>query len=120
MDIPVPGTDGLEGTRRILASKPGRECRIVILHHVRPRQCVYAALAAGASGSLLKDTSPEQLVATVRMVRSGDALLTPSITRRLIERLLRTSQFISHAGLSDLTAEELQVLRLLARELRNA
>ena len=122
MDIPVPGTDGLEGTRRILASKPGRECRIVILHHVRPRQCVYAALAAGASGSLLKDTSPEQLVAAVQTVRSGDALLAPSITRRLIERFAphQPGPFISHADLSDLTARELQVLRLLARGLSNA
>jgi len=62
--------------------------------------CASRAPQAGCavSGGLLKDTSPEQFVATVRMVRSGDALLTPSITRRLIERLLRTSQFISHAG----------------------
>ena len=122
MDIRMPGMDGLEATRRILASKPGCGCRIIILTTFDLDQYVYAALTAGASGFLLKDTSPEQLVAAVRMVRSGDALLAPSITRRLIERFAphQPDQFISHAGLSDLTARELQVLRLLARGLSNA
>jgi len=114
--------DGLEATRRILGSKPGCGCRIIILTTFDLDQYVYAALTAGASGFLLKDTSPEQLVAAVRTVRSGDALLAPSITRRLIERFAphQPEQFISHAGLSDLTARELEVLRLLARGLSNA
>src|SRR3984893_15307958 len=122
MDIRMPEMDGLEATRRILASKPGCGCRIIILTTFDLDQYVYAALTAGASGFLLKDTSPEQLVAAVRMVRSGDALLAPSITRRLIERFAphQPGQCISHAGLSDLTARELQVLRLLARGLSNA
>ena len=103
MDIRMPVMDGLEATRRILASKPGYGCRIIILTTFDLDQYVYAALTAGASGFLLKDTSPEQLVAAVRMVRSGDALLAPSITRRLIERFAphQPGQFISHAGLSE-------------------
>jgi DNA-binding NarL/FixJ family response regulator len=122
MDIRMPGMDGLDATRRILASKPGCGCRIIILTTFDLDQYVYAALTAGASGFLLKDTSPEQLVAAVRTVRSGDALLAPSITRRLIERFApyQPGQLISHAGLSDLTPRELQVLRLLARGLSNA
>src|SRR5215831_13537728 len=122
MDIRMPEMDGLEATRRILASKAGCGCRIIILTTFDLDQYVYAALTAGASGFLLKDTSPEQLVAAVRTVRSGDALLAPSITRRLIERFAphQPGQFVSHAGLSDLTARELQVLRLLARGLSNA
>ena len=122
MDIRMPGMDGLEATRRILGSKPGSECRIIILTTFDLDQYVYSALTAGASGFLLKDTSPEQLVAAVRTVRSGDALLAPSITRRLIERFApqQPDQVISPADLSGLTARELQVLRLLARGLSNA
>jgi DNA-binding NarL/FixJ family response regulator len=122
MDIRMPGMDGLEATRRILGSKPDCECRIIILTTFDLDEYVYAALTAGASGFLLKDTSPEQLVAAVRTVRSGDALLAPSITRRLIQRYAprQPDQLISHTGLSDLTARELQVLRLLARGLSNA
>ena len=122
MDIRMPGMDGLEATRRILGSKPGGGCRIIILTTFDLDQYVYAALTAGASGFLLKDTSPEQLVAAVRTVRSGDALLAPSITRRLIERFApqQPDQVISPADLSVLTTRELQVLRLLARGLSNA
>ena len=122
MDIRMPGMDGLEATRRILGSKPGVGCRIIILTTFDLDEYVYAALTAGASGFLLKDTLPEQLVAAVRMVRSGDALLAPSITRRLIERFAphQPEQLISHAGLSDLTTREHEVLTLLARGLSNA
>jgi DNA-binding NarL/FixJ family response regulator len=122
MDIRMPGMDGIEATRRILGSKPGGGCQIIILTTFDLDQYVYAALTAGASGFLLKDTSPEQLVAAIQTVRSGDALLAPTITRRLIERFAapQPDQFISHAALSDLTARELQVLRLLARGLSNA
>ena len=122
MDIRMPEMDGLEATRRILGSKPGCGCRIIILTTFDLDQYVYAALTAGASGFLLKDTSPEQLVAAVRTVRSGDALLAPSITRRLIERFAphQPGQVISRTGLSDLTARELEVLRLLAQGLSNA
>ncbi len=86
MDIRMPEMDGLEATRRILASQAGAGCRIIILTTFDLDQYVYTALTMGASGFLLKDVSPEQLVAAVRLVRSGDALLAPSITRRLIKQ----------------------------------
>src|SRR5262245_10187307 len=122
MDIRMPEMDGLEATRHILAAPAGRACRIIILTTFDLDQYVYAALTAGASGFLLKDVSPEQLVAAVRMVRSGDALLAPSITRRLVERFAsRAPASAALPGdLSELTARELEVLRLLARGLSNA
>ena len=122
MDIRMPEMDGLEATRRIFAARGGSGCRIIILTTFDLDQYVYAALTAGASGFLLKDVSPEQLVAAVRMVRSGDALLAPSITRRLVERFAprATSRPVVHADLSALTPRELEVLRLLARGLSNA
>ena len=122
MDIRMPEMDGLEATRRIMSAKPANGCRIIILTTFDLDQYVYAALTAGASGFLLKDTSPEQLVAAVRLVRTGDALLAPSITRRLVERFAphRAEQMNVHADLSDLTPRELEVLRLLARGLSNA
>ena len=82
MDIRMPEMDGLEATRRILAAPATRGCQIIVLTTFDLDQYVYAALTAGASGFLLKDVSPEQLVAAVRLVRSGDALLAPSNTRR--------------------------------------
>jgi DNA-binding NarL/FixJ family response regulator len=122
MDIRMPEMDGLEATRRILAAPAGRDCRIIILTTFDLDQYVYAALSAGASGFLLKDVTPEQLVAAVRMVRSGDALLAPSITRRLVERFAprAATRTAVHADLSELTPRELEVLRLLARGLSNA
>jgi DNA-binding NarL/FixJ family response regulator len=122
MDIRMPEMDGLEATRRILAAPAGRDCRIIILTTFDLDQYVYAALTAGASGFLLKDVSPEQLVAAVRMVRNGDALLAPSITRRLVERFApqAPARTAVHADLSELTPRELEVLRLLARGLSNA
>jgi DNA-binding NarL/FixJ family response regulator len=127
MDIRMPGMDGLEATRRILATGSGSGCRIIILTTFDLDRYVYAALTAGASGFLLKDISPEHLVAAVRLVRSGDALLAPSITRRLIERFApcdagpgTTRPVVLHTDLSDLTPREVEVLRLLARGLSNA
>jgi DNA-binding NarL/FixJ family response regulator len=121
MDIRMPEMDGLEATRRILAARAGSECRIIMLTTFDLDQYVYEAITAGASGFLLKDVSPEQLVAAVRLVRSGDALLAPSITRRLVERFAPAAAG-SAAGreLSDLTPRELEVLRWLARGLSNA
>jgi len=102
--------------------QPGRGCRIIILTTFDLDQYVYAALTAGASGFLLKDVSPAQLVAAVRLVRSGDALLAPSVTRRLVERFAPQSpgRPMVHSDLSELTPRELEVLRLLARCLSNA
>src|SRR5207244_11695961 len=109
-------------TRRTRARPAGRDCRIIILTTFDLDQYVYAALTAGASGFLLKDVSPVQLVAAVRMVRSGDALLAPSITRRLVERFAprAAARPVVHADLSELTPRELHVLPLLARGLRHA
>jgi DNA-binding NarL/FixJ family response regulator len=121
MDIRMPGMDGLEATRRILAGPAGADCRVIILTTFDLDQYVYTALSAGASGFLLKDVSPEQLIDAVRTVRSGDALLAPSITRRLVERFASTpSAPPMHADLSELTPRELEVLQLLAQGLSNA
>jgi len=115
MDIRMPEMDGLEATRRIAAARS--EVRIIILTTFDLDQYVYAALTAGASGFLLKDVSPEHLIAAVRLVRRGDALLAPSITRRLVERFAPRS---AGADLSALTPRELEVLGLIARGLSNA
>ncbi len=125
MDIRMPGMDGIEATRRILAddAPEASGTRVVILTTYDLDHYVYAALTAGASGFLLKDVTPEHLVAAVRLVRSGDALLAPAITRRLIERFAHRQEHprpARHADLSGLTPRELEVLRLLATGLSNA
>jgi len=122
MDIRMPELDGLEATRRILAAPSGGDVRIIILTTFDLDQYVYAALAAGASGFLLKDVSPEHLVAAVQLVRTGDALLAPSITRRLVERFAPRPAPAGAAGpgLSALTPRELEVLGLVARGMSNA
>ena len=121
MDIRMPELDGLEATRRILAAD-GDVPRVLMLTTFDLDEYVYAALAAGASGFLLKDVAPEQLTAAVRLVRSGDALLAPSITRRLVERFARGGQETSavHRDLASLTPREREVLQHLARGLSNA
>lgn len=121
MDIRMPHLDGLEATRRILTGAPG-EPRVIILTTFDLDHLVYAALSAGASGFLLKDVTPEHLSAAVRLIRTGDALLAPAITRRLVERHAtrdaRTTT--AHRDLATLTPRELDVLRLLAQGLSNA
>jgi DNA-binding NarL/FixJ family response regulator len=116
MDIRMPKVDGLEATRRLMADTETRT-RIVMLTTFDLDEYVYAALHAGASGFLLKDVTPERLVASVRGVVEGDALLAPSITRRLVERFARRSGTREkiHADLSSLTPREMDVLKLLAR-----
>jgi DNA-binding NarL/FixJ family response regulator len=130
MDIRMPGLDGIEATRRILAAGPAvAEVRIIILTTFDLDQYVYAALAAGASGFLLKDVTPEHLIGAVQLVRTGDALLAPSITRRLVERFAPRSGKPSPAAgppgsaapdLDALTPRELEVLGLVARGMSNA
>jgi DNA-binding NarL/FixJ family response regulator len=121
MDIRMPEMDGVEATRRILAGDSGGT-RIVILTTFDLDEYVYAALEAGASGFLLKDVTPEQLIAAVRLVAAGDALLAPSITRRLVERFAKPAAIppASRQALGTLTAREEEVLRLIARGLSNA
>ncbi|MEU8947115.1 response regulator transcription factor [Streptomyces sp. NPDC048489] len=133
MDVRMPRMDGIEATRRILGGPDGRDGlggpdgpagpRVIILTTYDLDHYVYAALTAGASGFLLKDVTPEHLVAAVRLVRSGDALLAPTITRRLIERFAQRQEAPRpglHRDLSALTPRELEVLRLLATGLSNA
>ncbi|CAL9516012.1 Transcriptional regulatory protein DegU [Actinosynnema sp. ALI-1.44] len=122
MDIRMPELDGLEATRRILTGRPD-EPRVIMLTTFDLDHYVYAALAAGASGFLLKDVTPEHLVSAVRLVRTGDALLAPTITRRLVERFAHRDDAgppAVHRDLNALTPRELEVLGMLARGLSNA
>jgi DNA-binding NarL/FixJ family response regulator len=121
MDIRMPVLDGLEATRRILAGAPA-EPRVLILTTFDLDHYVYAALAAGASGFLLKDVTPEYLVTAVRLVRAGDALLAPAITRRLVERFAARDgePRAPHRDLASLTPREREVMQLLARGMSNA
>jgi len=121
MDIRMPELDGIAATQRILADA-GAVCRVVMLTTFDLDEYVYGALRAGASGFLLKDVTPEQLVAAVRVVAVGDALLAPSITRRLVERFARPGPATAAAGIQveRLTSREREVLVLLARGLSNA
>jgi DNA-binding NarL/FixJ family response regulator len=119
MDIRMPTMDGLEATRRILAEP--MDCRVLMLTTFDLDRYVYAALSSGASGFLLKDVTPEHLTAAVRLVTTGDALLAPSITRRLVERFATPAptQPAVHRDLAVLTPRELEVLTLMGHGLSN-
>jgi DNA-binding NarL/FixJ family response regulator/class 3 adenylate cyclase len=122
MDVRMPELDGIEATRRLLGQE-NTETKIVMLTTFDMDEYVYDALRAGASGFMLKDVPPEQLVTGIRAVASGDALLAPSVTRRVIEEFVRrppSSVRELPPKLSDLTARELEVLKLIARGLSNA
>jgi DNA-binding NarL/FixJ family response regulator len=123
MDIRMPRMDGLEATRRILAGGQagGAGPRVLILTTFDLDEYVFDALQAGASGFLLKDVPPEQLVAGIRAVADGEALLAPTVTRRLIETFMRANRVASPpAALAELTEREREVLALMARGLSNA
>ncbi len=118
MDIRMPELDGLEATRRILAADDPP--RILILTTFDLDEYVYEALRAGASGFVLKDDPPEQLLAAIRIVAGGEALLSPAITKRVIEQFTRIPRPAPPRQLDELTERELEVFRLIARGLSNA
>jgi DNA-binding NarL/FixJ family response regulator len=121
MDVRMPELDGIEATRRLLENGAD-ETKVVMLTTFDMDEYVYDALRAGASGFLLKDVPPEQLIDGIRAVGNGDALLAPSVTRRLIEEFVRSGPARTEPpeGLSELTARELEVLEAIARGLSNA
>jgi DNA-binding NarL/FixJ family response regulator len=118
MDIRMPELDGLQATRRILAADD--DARILILTTFDLDEYVYEALRAGASGFVLKDDPPEQLIAAIRTVAAGDPLLSPTITKRVIKQFTRIPRPEPPKELDELTAREQEILRLIARGLSNA
>jgi DNA-binding NarL/FixJ family response regulator len=119
MDVRMPTVDGVEATRRLTAA--GSRARVVILTTFDLDEYVHEAIRAGASGFLLKDVQPAQLVDAVRVIAAGEALLAPTVTRRLLDRFARAlPDERPPAPLEGLTTRELEILRLLAGGLSNA
>ena len=123
MDIRMPGTDGLTATRTLMADPGTASTRVLILTTFDQDDYVFAAIRAGASGFLLKDTPPDQLLSAIHVVADGDALLAPAVTRRLIEEFVRRSPTVPpvpSAHLDLLTDRETEVLRAVAHGRSNA
>jgi len=122
MDIRMPALDGIEATRQVVALGTPEPVRVLMLTTFDLNEYVYEALRAGASGFLLKDVPPEQLAAGIRVVAQGEALLAPSITKRLIQEFANAAPVPAAPpkGLDELTAREHEVFKLVARGLSNA
>lgn len=122
MDIRMPELDGIEATRRIVAAPECATTRIIVLTTFDLDEYVYDALRAGASGFLLKDTDPVDLLAAVRIVAEGEALLAPKVTRRLIEQIAARPdrEQVRHDRLGELTEREAEVVALVGKGLNNA
>ncbi len=121
MDIQMPGMDGLEATRRIVQMRDEVNTRVLILTTFERDDYIFEALRAGACGFLLKNATPEDLVAGIRVVAEGNALLAPSVTRRVIERFALKPKPRDYAEyLSRLTTREIDIMKLVARGKSNA
>ena len=118
MDIRMPGLDGIAATARIVAARPA--CRVIILTTFETDEHVFAALRAGASGFLTKEVEPRDLRRAITAVASGDALLSPSVTRRVVSALAHRPAPRAVPAVTELTARELEVVRLVAEGLDNA
>lgn len=120
MDIRMPGSDGLTATRRIVQAPRTGGVRVVVVTTFELDEYVAEAIRAGASGFLVKDTEPADLLRAVRVVAAGDALLSPTVTRRLLATVARATREVTEVpGLSDLTPREREVLALVAEGLSN-
>jgi DNA-binding NarL/FixJ family response regulator len=117
MDVRMPRMDGIEATRRLLGAGVSHRPRVLVLTTFDLDEHVYDALRAGAGGFMLKDEPPDRLLAGIRIVAAGDALLAPTVTRRLIEEFVRrpTPESFDGSGLAELTEREREILELLAR-----
>ena len=120
MDVRMPNLDGISATREVLAASP--EVKVVILTTFEQDDYIFGALSAGASGFLLKRTKPEELIAAIHTIAAGDSLLSPSVTRRVIEHMAEQPVADRSAGerLDELTPREREVLELIARGLSNS